>query len=135
MSAIDAAEADVFDLDELVDAEMRALTAEARMLDAAERGPLEGEDAGIHRNDAVFQRLADAPDPGVISREEVGGEPELGVVRNAYCFRFGLEAKYRRQRPEGGSGRRDGGSIRVKRSGPMADVRTDCGQNPMDEVG
>src|SRR5437899_1006046 len=39
-SAVDAAEAEVFDLEELVDAVMRALAADAALLHAAERGDL-----------------------------------------------------------------------------------------------
>ena len=58
----DAAHAEVLDLQELLDAVVRALAAEAGLLDAAERRDLGRDEAGVDADDAVLERLGDAPD-------------------------------------------------------------------------
>src|SRR5437016_4450249 len=59
---VDAAEAEVFDLEEFLDAVVRALAADARFLHAAERRDLGRDDAFVDADDAVFQGLGDPPD-------------------------------------------------------------------------
>src|SRR5260370_436317 len=98
---VNTAEAEVFDLEELVDAVMRALAADAAFLHAAERGDLGRDDALVNADDAVFQGLGDAPDAADVAAVEIGGEAELGVVCHLYRLGFGLEAIERRDRPEG----------------------------------
>src|SRR5207342_601614 len=70
--AVDGADAEVLDLEELVDPVVRALAADSRLLEAAEGGALVGDDAGVDADDAELERLADAPDPADVPREEVG---------------------------------------------------------------
>src|SRR3990172_10244373 len=95
------AHAEVLDLEELVDAVLRALAAEAGLLHAAERRLSGRDQAGVDPDDAGLEALRDAPDPAEVAGVEVGGEPELGVVREANRFLLGLEAEERRDRSEG----------------------------------
>src|SRR3989442_14111383 len=80
---LDAAHAEILHLEEFLDAVFRALAADAAFLDAAERGDLGRDDALVDADDAVFERLGDAPDPADVAAVEIGGEAELGVVRHA----------------------------------------------------
>jgi hypothetical protein len=59
--AVDAAHAEVFDLEEFLDAVFRALAADAAFLHAAEGGDLGRDDALVDADDAVFERLSDPP--------------------------------------------------------------------------
>ena len=59
---VDAAHAEVFDFEELLDAVFRAFAADAALLHAAEGGDFGRDDALVDADDAVFQRLGDAPD-------------------------------------------------------------------------
>src|SRR5215469_16933373 len=77
---VDAAEAQIFDLEVILDPVFRALAADARFLHAAERGDLGRDDALVDADDAVFERLGDAPDAADIAAVEIGGEAEFGVV-------------------------------------------------------
>src|SRR5712675_1788847 len=74
-SAIDAAHAQVLHLEEFLDAVVRALAADAAFLHAAERGDLGRDDALVDADDAVFERLGDAPDAADVAAVEIGGEP------------------------------------------------------------
>ena len=78
--ASDPAHAEIFDLEEILDAVVRAFAAEAGLLDAAEGRDLGGDDAVVDADDAVFERLGDAPDAADVAAVEIGGEAELGVV-------------------------------------------------------
>src|SRR5215207_6734770 len=100
-SAVDAAEAEVFDLEEFLDAVLRALAADAAFLHAAERRDLGRDDALVDADDAVFERLGDAPDAADVAAVEIGGEAELGVVGHLDRLGIGLEAVERRDRAEG----------------------------------
>src|SRR5438445_13851488 len=79
-SAVDAAHAEVFDLEELLDAVVRALAADAALLHAAERGDLGRDDALVDADDAVFERLGNPPDAADVAAVEVGGGAEFGVI-------------------------------------------------------
>jgi hypothetical protein len=80
LATSDAAHAQVFDLEEVLDAVLGALAAHAGFLHAAEGRDLGGDDAGVDADDAVFQGLGDAPDAADVAGVEVGGEAEFGVV-------------------------------------------------------
>src|SRR5215470_16619611 len=99
-AGFDGTEAQVLDLEELVDPVMRALASDARLLVAAERGALVGEGAGVDADDAELELLADAPHPRDVTGEEVGGEPELGGIRELDRFLLGREAEDRGDRAE-----------------------------------
>src|SRR5205085_3441970 len=100
-SAVDAAHAEVFDLEELLDAVFGTLAADTAFLHAAERRDLGRDDALVDSDDAVFESLGDAPDAADVAAVEIGGEAEFGVVRHLDRLVFGLEAIERRDRAEG----------------------------------
>src|SRR6185436_11002141 len=77
---LDPAHAEVFDLEEILDAVFGALAADAGFLHAAEGGDFGGDDALVDADDAVFERFGDAPDAAQVARVEIGGEAVLGVV-------------------------------------------------------
>src|SRR5271170_6791023 len=79
-SAVDAAHAEVFDFEEFLDAVFRAFAADAAFLHAAKRSDLGRDDALVDADDAVFERLGDAPDAAYVAAVEIGGEAEFGVV-------------------------------------------------------
>src|SRR5215469_2628469 len=89
---VDAAHAEVFDLEEFLDAVFRAFAADAAFLHAAEGRDLGRDDALVDADDAVFERLGDAPDAADVAAVEIGGEAKLGVVGHAYGLVVGLEA-------------------------------------------
>ena len=60
--AVDAAHAEVFDLEEFLDAVFRAFAADAAFLHAAKRGDLGRDDALVDADNALFEPLCDAPD-------------------------------------------------------------------------
>src|SRR5438552_12358381 len=80
---------------------MGAFAAYARLLDAPERDDLGRDDALVDANHAVFERLPDAPGTAEITRVEITGKAELGVVRHGDRILFGREAEERRHRAEG----------------------------------
>src|SRR5439155_1797528 len=80
-SPVDAAEAEVFDLEKLLDAVVRALAADAAFLHAAERRDLGRDDALVDADDAVFEGFGNPPDAADVAAVEIGGEPEFGVIR------------------------------------------------------
>ena len=55
----------------------------------------------VDADDAVFERLGDAPDAADVAAVEIGGEAELGVVGHLDRLLLGLEAEERRDRAEG----------------------------------
>ena len=73
--AVDAAHAEVFDFEEFLDAVFRAFAADAAFLHAAKGGDLGRDDALVDADDAVFERLGDAPDaaPSLPSPASGGG--------------------------------------------------------------
>src|SRR6202163_4146941 len=95
---VDAAHAEVFDFEEFLDAVFRAFAADAAFLHAAEGGDLGRDDAFVDADDAVFERLGDAPDAADVAAVEISGEAELGVVRHLDRLGFGLEAVERGDR-------------------------------------
>src|SRR5262249_28289147 len=56
-SAVDASHAEVFDFEEFFDAVFRAFAADAAFLHAAKGSDLGRDDAFVHADDAVFERL------------------------------------------------------------------------------
>src|SRR4051812_43286299 len=69
--SLHASQAQVLDFQPLVDAVLGALAADAGLLDAAERGDFGRDDAGVDAEDAVLQRLRDAPDAADVAAVEV----------------------------------------------------------------
>ncbi len=59
------------------------------------------DDALVDADDAVFQRLGDAPDAADVAAVEIGGEAEFGVVGHLDRVVFALEAVERGDGPEG----------------------------------
>jgi hypothetical protein len=86
-SAIDAAHAEVFDLEELLDAVFRAFAADAAFLHAAEGRDLGRDDALIDADDAVFEGLGDAPDAAdvAISRRSHANLSHMAAGRCDGC--------------------------------------------------
>src|SRR4029077_11638968 len=75
-----------------LDAVLRALAADARLLDAAERSDLGGDEPRIDAVDAVLERLRQPPDAAQVARVVVRGKAVGRVVRLAYRLLFGREA-------------------------------------------
>src|SRR4029077_21097418 len=94
-------DAQILHFDVLLDAVLRSFAADAGLLHASERRDFVGDQTGVHANHAGFDRFAHAPDAAYIARVEIGGEPELAVVRHRHALLFGLEAEQRRHRTEG----------------------------------
>lgn len=95
------AEADVFLLDVVVDAVVRAFAAEAGLFDAAEGRDFGGDQPFVDADHAVFQRLGHAPGAADVAGVQVGGEAEFGVVGHGDGLFFSAEAEHRGQRAEG----------------------------------
>src|SRR5260370_6378654 len=72
---VDAAHAEVFDLEEFLDAVFRAFAADGAFSHAAEGRDLGRDDALVDADDAVFERLGDAPDAADVAAVEIGCEP------------------------------------------------------------
>src|SRR3954454_1620409 len=90
----------VFDLDIFFHAVMRAFSAEAGLLDAAERRNLGGDQSCIDADHARLQRLGYPPDSAEISRIEVRGESERRIVAHRNHVGLVLEAEHRCKRAE-----------------------------------
>src|SRR6516162_5359387 len=73
--AVDAAHAEVFDLEEFLDAVFRPFAADAAFLHAAKRGDLGRDDALVDADDAVFEPLGDAPDAADGAAVEISRKP------------------------------------------------------------
>src|SRR6516164_6334681 len=99
--SVDAAEAEVFDLEEFLDAVFRAFAADAAFLHAAEGRDLGRDDALVDADDAVFEGLGDAPDAADVAAVEIGGETEFSVVGHFHRLVVGLEAVERRDWAKG----------------------------------
>ena len=77
-----------------------AFAAEPRLLHAAERRDLGGDEAGVDADHAVLERFGDAPDAPDVAAVEVRREPELGAVGELDHFGVVVEADQRRDGPE-----------------------------------
>ena len=86
---------------------LRPFAADAAFLDAAEGRDFGGDEAGVEADDAVLERLGDAPRAREVARVHVRGQPELGVVRELHGFLVGVDAEQRRHRAEGFLARQD----------------------------
>src|SRR5688572_8110052 len=84
------AEADVLDLDELVDAVLRAFPAEPRLLDATEWRNLGRQEPGVDGDHPCFERFGHSPDAADVAAVEVRRQAELGVIGQRDGFLFGL---------------------------------------------
>src|SRR5262249_11107350 len=91
-SGINRPEADVFDLQVLIQTFGSTLAADARLFDAAKRHDLVGEDALVNSDHAGVELLGDAPSPAQILAEQIGGKPERRVVGKPDRIRLGVEA-------------------------------------------
>src|SRR2546426_6461625 len=98
---VDAAQTEIFDDEVILDPVLRTFPPYARFLHAAEGRDFGGDDAGVDADDAVFERLGDAPDAVDVAPVEVRGEAEFGVVGELDRFFLVLEAEERRDRAEG----------------------------------
>jgi hypothetical protein len=70
---LNPAHAEIFDLEEVIDAVFRAFAADAGFLDATEGRDLGRDDAGVDADNAVFEGVGDAPDPADVAAVEIGG--------------------------------------------------------------
>ena len=77
------------------------MTVDAAFLHAAEGGDLDRDDALVNADDAVFERLGDAPDAADVAAVEIGGEAELGVVGHLDRLGLALEEVERGHRAKG----------------------------------
>src|SRR5690606_23632581 len=99
-SEAEAADADIFGVEIILDALMPTLAAEAGLLDATERRLGRGDDAFIDADHAVFQPLHDAEGAAEIAGVEIAGEAVFGVVGEIHRLLLGLEAEDGRDRAE-----------------------------------
>src|SRR5690349_15021235 len=97
---VDAAEQDVLHLEVFLEAVLRALAPQSRLLNAAERSDFGRDDADVRADDAGLHFLRHAEDAADVAAVEVAGEAELGVVREANDFILRLEANERRHGAE-----------------------------------
>src|SRR5216684_168989 len=109
-----AAEAHIFDFEELVHSILGTFAAKAGFLHAAKGRDLRGNDSGVDADNSVLECFRDAPNAGDVSSVEVSSQPEFGVIREGHRLRIRLEPKERRDRAEGffardGHLRRDAG--------------------------
>src|SRR5215831_11403014 len=97
----ESSHAQVLDLEEFLDAVLRALTADARLLHAAERCNLVRDQAGVHADHPRFDRLSNTPDAADVARVEIRRETELCVVGHRDAFLLRLEPVERSDWSEG----------------------------------
>src|ERR687891_257359 len=90
----------VLRLEELLEALLAALAADARLLDAAERRPCVRHHALVQADHAGLEALADADRALDVAREHVGHQAVLGVVGAGDGVLLGFEGADRRDRPE-----------------------------------
>src|SRR5207237_6409184 len=100
-SLVEPRHCEVLQLDPVVDAVLRALAAEARLLNTAERRDLRRDEARVDADDAVVERFGDAPDTADVAAVEVRGESVRRVVRGANRLLLGREARDAGDGPEG----------------------------------
>src|SRR3954467_6195762 len=98
---VEAADQHAFHLEVFLDAVLRALAAEARVLHAAKRRDLGRDDAGVRADDADLHLFRDAEDAADVAAVEVAGEAELGVVGELDHLVLAFEANEWRHRAEG----------------------------------
>src|SRR5690349_64503 len=91
--SIHPAHAQILHHEVVLDAVLRTLAAHARFLDPAKRRDFGGDDAGVYADDAVLERLGDAPHAVEVAPVEVRREAEFGVVGEADRVFFVLEAE------------------------------------------
>src|SRR5882672_7265048 len=91
--AVDAADAEVFDDEIILDPVLRPFSPHARFLHSPERRDFVGDDAGVDADDAVLQGFGDAPHAVEVAAVEVGGEAEFGVVGELDRFFFVFESE------------------------------------------
>src|SRR4051794_34743604 len=89
----DSADREVLDLEPLLDAVLRALAANARLLDAAERHDLGGDEPRVDAVDAVLERLGQPPDASHVARVVVGRKSVRRVVRLTHRLILGREPR------------------------------------------
>src|SRR5262245_60325278 len=87
-----ASHAQVFGLEPFVDAVLRALAADAGLLDPAERRDLGRHDAGVDAEDPVLERLGHPPDAAHVAGVEVARKAVRRVVGLAHRLLLGREA-------------------------------------------
>src|SRR3546814_1050950 len=95
-----AAQADVFHFQEIVYAVDRAFTAQARLLDAAKRRHLVGDQARIDPDHAVFERLGHPENTAYVAAVKVRCQAVFGVVGQFDHVIFVGEFDDRGERPE-----------------------------------
>src|SRR5579862_289737 len=94
-------EAEVFDLEIVLDTVFRAFAAHAALFDAAEGRDLGRDDPLVDADDAVVERFGDAPNAADVAGIEIGGETVFGIVRHRNGFLFRFKSEERSNRPEG----------------------------------
>src|SRR5713226_10779631 len=96
-----AAEAHIFDFEELVHTILGTFAAEAGFLHAAEGRDLRRNDSGVDADNPVLERFGDAPNAGHVSPVEVRSQSEFRVIREGNSLRFRLEPEEWRDWAEG----------------------------------
>src|SRR5581483_6173885 len=94
------AQAEILDLQVIVDAVLGALSPETGRLHAAEWRDLRRDESGIHADYPGFDPLRDAPDAAEVARVEIGGEPERRRVGLGDRVVLVAETENRRDGPE-----------------------------------
>src|ERR1700691_644829 len=84
-----AADADILELGIVENSIFRAFPPGSRLLHAPEGRDLGGDDAGVESDDAVLDRFGYAPASRQVAGIEIGGKPELRVVRHGDGLRLG----------------------------------------------
>ena len=93
-SQAEAADADIFGVEVVLDALMAAFAADAGLLDAAERRLHRGDQALIDAHHPVFQPFHDPEGAAEIAGVEVAGEAEFGVVGEVDRLLLRLEPEH-----------------------------------------
>src|SRR6187401_431815 len=122
----DTAHANIFDLREFEDAVLRAFPTDSTLLDAAERRDLGGDESGVESDDAVFERLGDAPGAREIACVHVRGEPELGVIGEPHGFLVGVDAEQRRDGTKSFFARQGHLRVHVREHGRFVERSAEC---------
>src|SRR5690606_35677021 len=97
----DAAEAEVLDLEVLLQSVLRALTADAALFHATEGRHFSGDEARVDADHTALERLGDPPDAAHVTAVEVAGQPELSPVGQTDGIFLGRELHQRGDRAEG----------------------------------
>ncbi|MFM2389537.1 MAG: hypothetical protein RLZZ437_1092 [Pseudomonadota bacterium] len=90
-SSMYAAEADVFDFEEILDPIFRPFAPETGLFDTSKRGDLGRDHPGVDTYHAAFQRLCHSPNSCQIAAVEIGCKAEFAVV--GQCDHLGLCVK------------------------------------------